>query len=319
VKPNIYQEFIHVVIGILKNTKNEVLVARRRDDAHLGGLLEFPGGKLEANESPEEALERELKEELNIQAHQFSPLIQIPYSYQDRRVVLDVYTISDYSGSVIENESQPLDWKDISALNSTDFPSANHGIIRALQLPKLISVTPEFTHGPDSFMTRFENVVKNDGVAMIHLRSHELNDAKYMQLAAKCLNLCRQYGAELVLNRDVKCLNKLNVAGLHLTSKKLLATAENPIRKKCWVSASCHSLDEVLHASKIGLDYIFLGPVIEKNTNTNIRPLGWDDFRVVAEQSLIPVYAIGGLSTADVDAAIKNGGQGIAAIRDLWK
>lgn len=318
-KPNRYQEFIHVVIGILKNTKNEVLVARRRDDAHLGGLLEFPGGKLEANESPEAALERELKEELNIQVHQFSPLIQIPYSYPDRKVMLDVYTINDYSGSVIENESQPLGWKNISALNSADFPGTNHGIIRALQLPKLISVTPEFSHEPDSFMVRFENVVENDGVSMIHLRSHELNDANYMQLAAKCLILCYQYGTDLVLNREAKCLKSLNVAGLHLTSKKLLAITKKSIRKECWMSASCHNLDEVMHASKIGLDYIFLGPVIEKNTNTSIRPLGWDNFRVLAEQSLIPVYAIGGLSTADTDTAIKNGGQGITIIRDLWK
>ena len=146
---------IHVVIGIIKNTKNEVLIARRKNNSHLGGLLEFPGGKVEENEAPIPALTRELQEELNINLLVCSKLIQFTYHYPDRKVFLDVYVVDKYSGETTANESQDLAWQDISSLNINDFPSANHGIIRALQLPKIIAVTPEYSHSPDKFLIKF--------------------------------------------------------------------------------------------------------------------------------------------------------------------
>ncbi len=317
-KLRVYQDYIHVVIGIIKNTKNEVLVTKRRRDAHLGGLFEFPGGKLKANEAPKEALRRELNEELNIDLHQCSPLIQIPYTYSDRKIFLDVYIVDDYSGLLTTNEAQELRWMEITTLSNAKFPSANHGIIRALQLPKIISVTPNLSQDPDSFFRCFKNVVADEDIEIIHLRSHELCYSKYMQLAGHCLQLCKQNRTKLVLNREPKCLQELEATGLHLSSKRLLAAKERPLGKDYLVSASCHNSDEVLHASKIGLDYIFLGPVVEKHLSTNNNHLGWNNFAALVQESLIPVYAIGGLHVDDVKTAVKHGGQGIAAIRDLW-
>lgn len=317
-KLRVYQDFIHVVIGIIKNTENEVLVTKRRRNAHLGGLLEFPGGKLKASEAPKEALRRELKEELNIDLHHCSPLIQIPYTYPDRKIFLDVYTVNNYSGLVTANEAQELKWMEITTLTNAKFPSANLGIIRALQLPKIIPVTPNLSQDPGNFLKCFENVVTNGEISIIQLRSHDLCFSKYMQLAGNCLKLCKQHCTKLVLNREPKCLQELKATGLHLSSKRLLAARERPLGKKYLVSASCHNFDEVFHASKIGLDYIFLGPVIEKYSSTNNNHLGWDNFAALVQESLIPVYAIGGLHVGDVDTAVKHGGQGIAAIRDLW-
>ena len=314
-----FQDYIHVVIGIIKNSENEVLVTKRRRNAHLGGLLEFPGGKLRANETPKEALRRELKEELNIDLRQCSPLIQIPYTYPDRKIFLDVYTVNDYTGLVTANEAQELKWKEITTLSHTKFPSANHGIIRALQLPKIIAVTPNLSQDPNNFLKCFEDLVTNDDISIIQLRSHELCFSKYMQLARDCLKLCKQNRTKLVLNREPKCLQALKATGLHLSSKRLLAARERPLGKDYLVSASCHNFDEVLHASNIGLDYIFLGPVIEKHSSTNNNHLGWNNFAALVQESSIPVYAIGGLHVDDVDLAVKHGGQGIAAIRDLWK
>ena len=100
------QKYMHVVIGIIQNSNKEVLVSRRKPDAHLGGLLEFPGGKLEKNESPIDALRREIKEELNIHVTHATPLIQIPYSYADRNIILDAYLVDEYSGNVSGHEGQ---------------------------------------------------------------------------------------------------------------------------------------------------------------------------------------------------------------------
>lgn len=258
-----------------------------------------------------------MREELNIQLHNFSPLIQIPYTYSDRKVLLDVFTINEYSGTIIPNESQEIYWEQISTLDFEEFPSANFGLIRSIQLPKLISVTPNYGMYSDSFMRYFEKTVANENVFIIQLRSHDLGKSEYKELAKKCFALCEQHHTKLVLNQDISNLKSFAASGIHLTSKRLSATRKRPLGDDYLVSASCHNEDEIHHASELKLDYIFLGPVLEKDSNLK-DVLGWEKFKRLSKESEIPVYAIGGLCVADVENSVKNGGQGIAAIRELW-
>jgi 8-oxo-dGTP diphosphatase len=309
---------MHVVIGIIQNSNKEVLVSRRKPDAHLGGLLEFPGGKLEKNESPIDALRREIKEELNIHVTHATPLIQIPYSYADRNIILDAYLVDEYSGNVSGHEGQEVNWKKIEVLKDGEFPAANVGVIRALQLPKIFPVTPNYSEDSENFLSNFEKVVSNESTHIIQLRSHDLNVADYLGLARRCAELCRKHSVKLILNRCVEVQDKSQAAGLHLTSDVLLNTNERPLSKQYLVGASCHNLTEVEHANKLQLDYIFVGPVIEKNHSDNSMRLGWDGFVALSINSVIPVYAIGGLNDSDLDTCINHGGQGIAAIRQFW-
>ena len=312
-------EFIHIVIGIVKNTKGEVLVACRKPNTHLGGLLEFPGGKVKENETFINALNRELHEELNIDVRECSNLIQFPYSYPDRRVYLDVYTIDKYFGNIKANEFQHIEWRKLSSLSNNEFPSANHGIIQALQLPKVIAVTPNYGQDKDDFLYRFKKTIRNENISIIHLRSHNLNDHEYIRLAEECFKLCNESNKQLVLNRDIRSVNQIRGAGLHLTAKRLLSINERPFGEEFLVSASCHTHNEVRHACDINLDYIFLGPVLEKHLIKDSQLLGWDTFAEITRESTIPVYAIGGVCELDVESSRKFGGQGIAAIRDLWQ
>ena len=308
----------HVVVGIVKNSKDEILVTERRADAHLGGHAEFPGGKLEAGESPEAALQRELKEELGIDMRRCRPLIQVPYSYAGRNVFLDVFRVTEYSGRARPVEGQEIGWRSAPALDGMRFPKANHGILRALQLPALIPVTPGAGQVRD-FLQHFEDTVRQSGVGLVHFRSHELDPRHYLQLARACLQTCRRHRVRLVLNADVSSLEQVDAAGLHLTSRRLGAVNTRPLGREYLVSASCHTLDEVLRASQAGLDYLFLGPVREKVGGAPVEPLGWKRFARLARQSAIPVYAIGGLGPADTAIAIAHGGQGVAAIRAVWQ
>ena len=114
------QKYVHVVIGIIQNSNRHVLVSKRNAESHLGGLLEFPGGKVEKNESPIEALARELKEELNIESIECEPLIQIPYCYPDRKVLLDAYLVKKFTGKVVANEGQELFWQSIDIHDADD-------------------------------------------------------------------------------------------------------------------------------------------------------------------------------------------------------
>ena len=312
------QEIVHVVIAILQNDKQQVLVSRRKTDTHLGGLLEFPGGKVEQNETPVFALHRELKEELNIDVVLYTPLIQIPYSYSDRKILLDAYRIDKYSGDVIGHEGQEIYWKNTEELNHNEFPAANFGVIRALQLPKVFPVTPNYSDDPEKFLINFENIVSNEFIHIIQLRSHELNMANYMGLANQCADLCKNHDVKLILNRDIDVLDGSLASGLHLTSATLLNTKKRPLTKHCLVGASCHNAIEVERANKLALDYVFIGPVIEKNRSDKNVKLDWDGFAVLSRNSAIPVYAIGGLNRNDLDTSIRYGGQGFAAIREFW-
>jgi 8-oxo-dGTP diphosphatase len=312
------QENMHIVIGIIKNSNKEVLVSRRKSDAHLGGLLEFPGGKVEKNESPVAALRREIKEELNIDVVNATPLIQIPYSYSDRNILLDAYLIDEYSGSVSGYERQEIFWKKIEVLNYDKFPDANFGVIRALQLPKIFPVTPNFSEDSEKYLTNFEEVASNQSTHIIQLRSHDLGLLDYIKLAKQCADICRRCSVKLILNREVGAIHELLAAGVHLTSDKLLNTTMRPLDENYLVGASCHNLEEIVHANSLRLDYIFIGPVVEKNNNSSCVKLNWDGFSNLSIKSLIPVYAIGGLGVDDLNISTRHGGQGVAAIRYFW-
>ena len=124
---------VHVAVGVVLDGAHQILITRRAADSHQGGLWEFPGGKVEAGETLRQALARELKEELGIEPGRTSPLLQVKHDYGDKRVLLDVHVVWDFSGSAVGLENQPLVWVPRDALSQYRFPAANLPIIEAIQ------------------------------------------------------------------------------------------------------------------------------------------------------------------------------------------
>jgi 8-oxo-dGTP diphosphatase len=105
----------------------------------------------------------------------------------------------------------------------------------------------------------------------------------------------------------------LGLAGIHLTSADLLARTKRPEGIR-WCSASCHNLPELQHAEKIGVDFAVLAPVQATQTHQAAQAIGWHQFEHWVASVNMPVYALGGMSKADLTTARQAGGQGIAAI-----
>lgn len=124
---------VHVAVGVVLNGRREVLIALRDVNSHQGGLWEFPGGKLEPEESVQAALARELREEVHIEVESSSPLRRIRHDYGDKQVLLDVRLVEAFTGEPAGNEGQPLRWVPVTELHRFDFPRANDPIIELLQ------------------------------------------------------------------------------------------------------------------------------------------------------------------------------------------
>ncbi|OUS08827.1 hypothetical protein A9Q81_00580 [Gammaproteobacteria bacterium 42_54_T18] len=316
---------IHVVAAVICDDSGNVLIAKRPTDVHQGGLWEFPGGKVELGEQAAQALVRELQEELGITAIEYRPLIQVYHDYADKSVFLDVWKVTRFVGEPIGSgglgaEGQPVQWVSSSELHHRVFPAANFAIVKAAQLPSDYVITPDLkgTSGEGeiaSFLRYVENVL-HQGYELLQLRTKSLDKSQQNTVISQVLTLCRQFGVVLMINSDLRYLlsgGRGQEVGLHLTGRALGELNEKPLGYR-FVAASCHSIDEIRKAEKLGLDFVTLSPVLKTSSHPSAKVLGWSVFSDVVKGASIPVYALGGMSRRCKEQAIDLGAQGIASI-----
>jgi 8-oxo-dGTP diphosphatase len=123
---------IDVVGGLVRDAAGRYLITQRRRGSHLEGLWEFPGGKIEAGESPEAALRRELTEELGATFTVGKLFETVRWEYPDRSVLLRFYDCTLESGTVEPREGQAMAWVDPTDLPQYDFPPADRELIARL-------------------------------------------------------------------------------------------------------------------------------------------------------------------------------------------
>jgi 8-oxo-dGTP diphosphatase len=125
-------KIVEVAVGVIKQD-NKIYISKRANDLHQGGKWEFPGGKREANETIEQALARELLEEIGIQVTKQSKFMLIEHDYGDKKVRLDVRLVEGFDGEASHQEGQQSQWVDIDDLSKFTFPAANKVIIDKLK------------------------------------------------------------------------------------------------------------------------------------------------------------------------------------------
>ncbi|WP_024870175.1 Nudix family hydrolase [Pseudoxanthomonas suwonensis] len=307
---------IHVVAGVITDVRGRVLLTRRGENSDLPGLWEFPGGKREPGETSEQALARELHEELGIEAEVGDLLIEVPQQYPSKRLRLEVRRISAWKGNPRGREGQALTWVAPERLSRYSMPPADVPVVGVLRQPERYLVTPE----PGADLAGWHRALARAleaGIERIQLRARSLAPEAYAALAREVVAACRSAGAELLLNRDIALAAELGV-GVQLGSEQLAGLGKRPLPAAQVLGASCHTLEDLRQAQALGCDFAVLGPLQETATHPGATPLGWDGFVALREQVALPIYAIGGLADADLATARGHGAQGIAAIRALW-
>jgi len=307
-----------VAAGVICNARGEILVARRFEHAHQGGRWEFPGGKLEPGEDVRAGLARELDEELGISLDSARPLIRVRHDYPDRAVLLDVWRVTGWQGRVHSREGQALRWLGADAFTGLLMPAADVPVVKALRLPDCYLVTPSPGSDRGVFLAALSASI-DAGVELVSLRAKELPAASLVSLCRQAAGICRARGARLLINADPALLEASGADGIHLDSARLMATTSRPVPAGVWLGASCHDARQLTRAVRIDADFAVLSPVAATRSHARATPLGWQQFEALVEEVNLPVFALGGLGREQLESAWQHGGQGIAAMRGLWK
>lgn len=179
---------VHVAAAVIRGAEGRILIARRPQHLHQGGLWEFPGGKVEAGESVRAALVRELLEELGIRVQQARPLLKVSHDYPDKQVLLDVWEVSRFSGEPHGAEGQPLAWVTPRQLPEYAFPAANQPIVAAARLPEQYLITPAgLSHG--ELLAGLRQALAA-GIRLVQLRAPNMYSPEYRELALDAQGLC---------------------------------------------------------------------------------------------------------------------------------
>ena len=122
---------IHIVAAVIFNPdKSQIFITKRPDDKHQGGFWEFPGGKVEPGETIEQAMIRELDEEIGIEVTEQNLFEHLEYDYPDKFLKFDFITVTSFTGDPYGREGQQGQWVTIKQLSNYAFPEANVPILQ---------------------------------------------------------------------------------------------------------------------------------------------------------------------------------------------
>ncbi|VAW51612.1 hypothetical protein MNBD_GAMMA06-350 [hydrothermal vent metagenome] len=334
-------DIVHVAVAVIMNKADEVCIGFRPENVHQGGLWEFPGGKIKRHETVEQALIREIKEELNLDIKKTRPLISIPHNYRDKKVVLHVRKVLAYDGQAVGAEGQQIKWVRLDQLHDYEFPAANISIIKAIQLPDKYLITGNFPRslpgsfqgnfpknfpGEKDFLTKLENSLNNK-IQLVQLRLKQgdirgdMQAKKISSLVQQTSSLCVQHNAKLLFNIPDSYLRAIDLEniefdGFHADSRTLMSLSQRTEEKL--FSASCHNKEELLKAMQLKADFAVLSPVQKTASHPELSAMGWSKFSDLLENCTMPVYALGGVSGNSLQEAWQHGAQGVAAISAFW-
>ncbi|MCY4330023.1 MAG: Nudix family hydrolase [Endozoicomonadaceae bacterium] len=315
-----------IVIGVVYNVlQDEILLSKRPTDKHMGGLWEFPGGKIEQEETSNQALIRELEEELDITPSAFEHAINFQYTYPDRRLFFHVFHVFGFKGKPRGKENQAVQWVKKRHLSCYTFPPASMPILSKILLPYQYAITGSFSGYSDLIKKTGELI--RQGIKLIQFRANHLDEICYRQYAQQLTLFCHAFPAvKLLVKDDVSFLDEVWCDGIHLRTHTALRLYQSgwkysPDHKEKmakWLAVSCHNKEDIEMAKAIGAQFVTLSPVCKTKSHPEAKLLGFQQAEKITKNAGLPVYWLGGLSVNAMKRVRDAGGHGIAAISAFW-
>lgn len=306
---------VDVAAGVLLRPDGTYLLGQRAADTVYAGYWEFPGGKVEAGETPAQALCRELDEELGIRVTGLRPWLRREHAYEHAHVRLHFFEVASWEGELDDKVHSALAWVRPDGPACQPMLPANGPILKALRLPRLMGITRAAGVGVDAQLAALDSALAR-GLRLVQVREALLDAAERARFAREALARVRTHRGLLLINGDTALARELGADGVHLSARMLAEAVARPDFE--WVGASCHARAELERCAELGLDYALLGPVQPTATHPGQPALGWQAFAALAEGLPMPIFALGGLVEADMERAREAGAHGIAAIRGVW-
>ena len=307
---------IEVAAAVLIRPDGQFLLTSRPEGKPYAGYWEFPGGKIEKDEFVLQALERELQEELGIRIEQTSPWITQIYAYQHATVRLHFYRVYTWHGNPTGCENQQLSWQAPDNITVSPLLPANQPIIRSLFLPAVYAITQASELGQSVMLQKIE-LAAQQGLKLLQVREKSMDKEQLKQFIDEIIKRTKLFQMKILVNGDIALAHEMGADGVHLTTSQLMGLTARP--DVPWCAASCHNVEELYQAQLLGLDFVVLGPVLPTKSHPGAFTLGWRKFSSMIREYPLPVYALGGMTQADLPFAVELGAHGIAMLRDIWK
>jgi thiamine-phosphate pyrophosphorylase len=168
------------------------------------------------------------------------------------------------------------------------------------------------------FLQRIEDIARRQPAGII-LREKDLSAEDYKTLAEQVLNICGRYGVSCRLHSFVGVAMQLGAEEIHLPLPALRTMSEAEKARFRVIGASCHSVEEALEAQRLGCTYITAGHVFATDCKKGLPPRGLDFLRAVCTAVDIPVYAIGGINSENLQDVMKCGAAGGCIMSGLMR
>lgn len=284
-----------------------MLLADRPVGKPYAGYWEFPGGKIEAGEDVQQALARELHEELGIDIGHALPWFVFEYDYPHAYVRLHFRRVFAWRGTPHAREGQQLAFFDPRGELPQPLLPAAVPALRWLALPSVCELSAASAFGVDVYLARLDARLAQ-GVRMVLLHEPQSTQAAVQQLLATVLPRCRAHDARVLVSSAHDALMQ-QTDGVVLMPDALAQATARP--SAAWVGAMVSNAEDLAQASRrIGCDFVVAGPVLPSPAHEDVS-LGWHGFSTLALTTPMPMYATGGLAPADLERAQYAGAHGV--------
>ena len=184
---------------------------------------------------------------------------------------------------------------------------------------KLYLVTNRYQDSLESFLEKVETACRS-GVTIIQLREKNLTTNQYYQLAKQVKEITDAYQVPLIIDDRLDICLAVDAAGLHIGDDELpVSVARQVLGPKKILGVTAKTVKRALEAETSGADYLGTGAIFPTTTKENAPITLISTLKTICQRVAIPVVAIGGLTSENIDQLIDTGIAGVAVVRDLMQ